>query len=87
MSAVTETPVGVLCTDPTGGAIGTRIIRRLTSVSHEHHGSFNPATLEDLTGPDTRLVVPPYVMDGLPEGLADTGVSFLTGSGPSSQAS
>jgi L-ascorbate metabolism protein UlaG (beta-lactamase superfamily) len=79
MSAVTETPVGVLCTDPTGGAIGTRIIRRLTSVSHEHHGSFNPATLEDLTGPDTRLVVPPYVMDGLPEGLADTGVSFPNG--------
>ena len=26
-----------------------------------------------------RLVVPPYVMDGLPEGLADTGVSFPNG--------
>ncbi len=44
MSAVTETPVV---------AIDTRIIRRLASVSHEHHVSFNPATLEDLSGPDT----------------------------------
>jgi hypothetical protein len=84
VSAVTETPVGVLCTDPAGGVIGTRIIRRLTSVSHEHHGSFKPATLEDLTGPDTRLVVSRTARR---KDWPTRASRLLTGSGPSSQAS
>ncbi len=61
-------------------AIDTRIIRRLTSVSHEHHVSLNPATLENLTD-RTRVssFLPTSWTVCLPEGLADKGVLLANG--------
>lgn len=81
MSVVIETPDGVIYTDPTGG--GERYADHpppdVILVSHEHHEHYDVATLHDLTGPDTQLVVPPYVMDSLPDDLRKNAVSLANG--------
>lgn len=81
MSVVIETPGGVIYTDPTGGK--ARYARHplpdVILISHEHHEHFDKDTLEELVGPGTRLVVPPFVMDQLPPGLRGKAVSLGNG--------
>lgn len=81
MSVVIQTPDGVIYTDPTGG--GRRYAGyhapHLILISHEHGEHYDAQTLEDLVGPNTRIVVPPYVMERLPEGLRGSAVSLANG--------
>jgi L-ascorbate metabolism protein UlaG (beta-lactamase superfamily) len=81
MSVVIEAPEGVIYTDPTGG--GDRYADQpapdVIVVSHEHHEHYDAATLEDLLAPDTQLIVPPYVMDSLPDRLKENAVSLANG--------
>lgn len=80
MSVVIQGPEGVVYTDPTGGADRYAHLPApdLILVSHEHDEHYDAATLEELVGPDTVLVVPPYVMDRLPGTLRGDAVP-LTG--------
>lgn len=81
MSVVIEAPEGVIYTDPTGG--GERYTDHpppdVILISHEHHEHYDAATLAELVGPDTQLVVPPYVMDALPKELKDNAVALANG--------
>ncbi|WP_118134440.1 MBL fold metallo-hydrolase [Oceanicella sp. SM1341] len=81
MSVGISTAAGAIVTDPTGSAssyaaFGTP---ELILVSHEHDEHFDPDTLEDLAGPDTRIIVPPYVMERLPAALRDRAISLPNG--------
>jgi L-ascorbate metabolism protein UlaG (beta-lactamase superfamily) len=71
MSVVIETPSGVIYTDPTGGKAryAGHSAPDIILVSHEHHEHYDADTLEELAGANTRLVVPPFVMQQLPPGL------------------
>ena len=81
MSVVIEGPDGVIYTDPTGG--GARYADHpapdVILISHEHHGHYDARTLQELVRPQTRVVVPPYVFDNLPEGLRGNAVSLANG--------
>ncbi|WP_188052179.1 MBL fold metallo-hydrolase [Aureimonas fodinaquatilis] len=81
MSVVIQTPNGIIYTDPTGG--GGRYARQeapdLILISHEHGEHYDARTLEDLVGPDTKIVVPPYVMARLPESLTGSAISLANG--------
>lgn len=81
MSVVIQTPDGIIYTDPTGG--GGRYAGHkapdLILISHEHGEHYDARTLEDLVGPDTRIVVPPYVMERLPESLTGSAISLVNG--------
>lgn len=81
MSVVIQTPHGVIYTDPTRG--GRRYAGYhapdLILISHEHDEHYDARTLTDLVGPSTRIVVPPYVMERLPESLRGSAVSLANG--------
>lgn len=81
MSVVIETPNGVMYTDPTGGAERYAAYQRpdLILISHEHDEHYDAQTLAELAGPDTRIVVPPYVMERLPESLKGRAISLASG--------
>jgi L-ascorbate metabolism protein UlaG (beta-lactamase superfamily) len=81
MSVVIETPGGVIYTDPTGGAAryAGHPSADVILVSHEHHEHFDADTLAELAGPDTRIVVPPYVMERLPDDMKRNAVSLANG--------
>ncbi|KUM52596.1 MBL fold metallo-hydrolase [Rheinheimera sp. EpRS3] len=81
MSVVINTPAGVIYTDPTRGKrqYSEHPSPDLILISHEHHEHFDVATLEQIAGPDTRIVVPPYVMQRLPAKLATKAVSLAYG--------
>lgn len=81
MSVVIETPAGVIYTDPTQGK--TRYSAYPTPdlilISHEHHEHFDRTTLEQIAGPNTRLVVPPFVMQQLPASLKSQAIALANG--------
>ncbi|CAN0545420.1 unnamed protein product, partial [Ectocarpus sp. 12 AP-2014] len=81
MSVVIQTPDGVIYTDPTGS--GRRYAGYhapdLILISHEHGEHYDARTLKDLVGPSTRIVVPPYVMERLPESLRGSAFHLQTG--------
>lgn len=81
MSVVIESADGVIYTDPTGG--GARYAGHpppdVILISHEHQEHYDPQTLEDLVRPDTRIVVPPYVMERLPSGLRASATVLANG--------
>ena len=81
MSVVIETPSDVIYTDPTGGAKRYAAYRRpdLILISHEHDEHYDARTLQELAGPETRIVVPPYVMERLPESLRGRAMSLANG--------
>lgn len=81
MSVVIETPAGVIYTDPTRGKAryAEYPVPDLILISHEHHEHFDSATLRDITGPNTRIVVPPYVMKRLPVDLKSNAISLANG--------
>ena len=81
MSVGISTPSGVIVTDPTGAASRYADIRPpdLILISHEHGEHYDPGALEDLAGPGTRIVVPPYVMERLPGGLRDKAIALADG--------
>ncbi|MFD7026319.1 MBL fold metallo-hydrolase [Promicromonospora sukumoe] len=81
MSVVIEGPEGVVHTDPTGGAERYAHLPApdVILVSHEHAEHYDAATLEELVEPGTLLVVPPYVMDQLPETLRGDAVPLANG--------
>ncbi|WP_336743863.1 MBL fold metallo-hydrolase [Aureimonas altamirensis] len=81
MSVVVEAPSGVLYTDPTGGAAryAAHPAPDIILISHEHREHYDADTLDALMGPDTRIVVPPFVMDRLPEPLKARAVSLANG--------
>lgn len=78
MSVVIETPAGVIYTDPTQGK--TRYSAYPTPylilISHEHHEHFDHTTLEQVVGPTTRIVVPPFVMQQLPASLKSQAIAL-----------
>lgn len=81
MSVVIQTPGGVIYTDPTGG--GVRYVGHhapaFILISHEHAEHYDPQTLKDLSEPNTRIVVPPYVMERFPEVLRSSAISLSNG--------
>lgn len=81
MSVVITTPAGVIYTEPTRGKrqYSEHPTPDLILISHEHHEHFDATTLEQIAGPDTRIVVPPYVMQRLPAKLAAKAVSLANG--------
>lgn len=81
MSAVISTASGIIVTDPTGRADRYLAYGQpdLILVSHEHGEHYDTRTLEDLAGPQTRIVVTPYVMERLPDALRDRAVSLPNG--------
>lgn len=81
MSVVITSPQGVIYTDPTRGKARYtgHPVPDIILVSHEHHEHFDPDALEEIAGPHTRIVVPPYVMERLPENLKDRAVSLANG--------
>lgn len=81
MSVVIETPNGVICTDPTGGADRYAAYKRpdLILISHEHDEHYDARTLEELAGPETQIVVPTFVMERLPESLRRRAISLANG--------
>lgn len=78
MSVVIETREGVIYTDPTGGAAHYAGYRKpdIILISHEHGEHFDVQTLEELAGPESRIVIPPYVMEQIPENLRSRVVSL-----------
>ncbi|PZQ47262.1 MAG: MBL fold metallo-hydrolase [Rhodovulum sulfidophilum] len=83
MSVVIETPGGVIYTDPTGGADRYAAHPRpdLILISHEHDEHYDARTLEELVGPGTRIVVPPYIMERLPRSLRGNAIPLANGTG------
>ncbi|MBQ1025216.1 MBL fold metallo-hydrolase [Micromonospora sp. C95] len=81
MSVIIDTPAGTIYTDPTGGVgpYAGRPAPDVVLVSHEHAENYDAETLEELAGPDTLLVVPPYVRDRLPAGLRADAVTLANG--------
>lgn len=81
MSVVIETPDGVVYTDPTGGGDRYAAYRPpdVILISHEHGEHYDPRTLQELVRPGTRIVVPPYVMERLPESLKGSAVALSNG--------
>lgn len=81
MSVVIEAPAGVIYTDPTGGKVryNGHPSPDIILISHEHHEHFDADTLEVLAGANTRIVVPPYVMERLPRSLRSRAVSLGNG--------
>lgn len=83
MSVVIKTPAGIIYTDPIGG--GRRYAGYpapdIILISHEHHEHYDAETLADLVTPTTRILVPPYVMEQLPEHLRGNAVSLANGDG------
>ncbi|MDF3125215.1 MBL fold metallo-hydrolase [Rheinheimera sp. 1928-s] len=81
MSVVIETPAGVIYTDPTQGKsrYSAYPTPDLILISHEHHEHFDHTTLEQLVGPTTRIVVPPFVMQQLPASLKSQAVALANG--------
>ncbi|MGE7991109.1 MBL fold metallo-hydrolase [Pseudomonas sp. NPDC089554] len=81
MSVVIQTPKGVIYTDPTGGGrrYGGHNAPTLILISHEHDEHYDAQTLQHLAGPNTRIVVPPYVMERLPDSLKGSTVSLANG--------
>ncbi|ANF57840.1 MBL fold metallo-hydrolase [Halotalea alkalilenta] len=81
MSVVIEGPGGVIYTDPTGGLArySDYPAPDVILISHEHDEHFDADTLAAIVGPDTQLVVPPYVMQRLPVGLRGAAVSLANG--------
>lgn len=81
MIVVIETPAGVIYTDPTQGK--TRYSAYPTPdlilISHEHHEHFDSTTLEQIAGPNTRIVVPPFVMQQLPASLKNQAIALANG--------
>ncbi|WP_250004660.1 MBL fold metallo-hydrolase [Actinoplanes sp. M2I2] len=81
MGVIIETPAAVIYTDPTGGghAYAGHPAPDIVLVSHEHRENYDIETLGDLVGPDTLLVVPPLVLDSLPERLRESAVPLANG--------
>lgn len=81
MSVVIDTSAGVIYTDPTGGAQRYAGYPEpdIILISHEHHEHYDAGTLEDLITSNTRIVVPPYVMERLPESLKASAVQLANG--------
>lgn len=81
MSVVIETPGGVIYTDPTGGKsrYDGHPAPDLILISHEHHEHYDADTLDELVGDDTRLVVPPFVMEQLPAKLRSKAIPLANG--------
>lgn len=81
MSVVIKAPSGVIYTDPTSGKARyeDEPAPDVILISHEHHEHFDPDTLENLVGPNTRLVVPPFVMERLPASLISNALSLANG--------
>lgn len=81
MSVVIETPAGVIYTDPTQGK--TRYSAYPTPdlilISHEHHEHFDSTTLEQIAGSNSRIVVPPFVMQQLPVSLKSQAIALANG--------
>jgi L-ascorbate metabolism protein UlaG (beta-lactamase superfamily) len=81
MSVVISTPGGVIYTDPTGGkdAYKGHPSPDMILISHEHHEHFDSDTLNEIAGPDTLLIVPPFVMERLPSNLKGKAVQLANG--------
>jgi L-ascorbate metabolism protein UlaG (beta-lactamase superfamily) len=81
MSVVIGTPGGVIYTDPTGGkdAYQGHPSPDMILISHEHHEHFDADTLNEIAGPDTLLIVPPFVMERLPFNLKGKAVQLANG--------
>jgi L-ascorbate metabolism protein UlaG (beta-lactamase superfamily) len=81
MSVVIEAPSVVIYTDPTGGKAryAGRPAPDVILISHEHHEHYEKDTLEELAGANTRLIVPPFVMEQLPAGLRSKAIPLGNG--------
>ena len=70
-----------ICVDPVGGAKPFQGLPKpdLILVTHIHGDHFSQETLAELTGPNTKLVGPPAVIEKLPSDLLNRAIVLTNG--------